>query len=117
MDKYEKMMANSKRIKDDTVMVVPRDSKLKPIQLAEALYEGLPHLQNLAETLARQHGKAGALTFFPMMGEEVQNFYLIIAQILIDHASEWEENKGSACCLSEKEMERLKSLPRHPFFQ
>ena len=98
----------------DSVMNLKSDQKLTPLQLAEALYEGTHHLQNLAEKLARQHGKAGALTFFGMMGEDVQNFYLQIAQQLIDHASEWEKNNGGACCLSKKESDRLKTLPRHP---
>ena len=97
-----------------TVMTEPRDKKLSVKELAEALYEGTPHLQNLAEKLARQHGKAGALTFFNMMGEDVQNFYMGIAQQLIDHASQWEENIGSACMLNKTESERLKNLPRHP---
>ena len=89
-----------------------RDSKLSVRELACALYEGTPHLQNLAEKLARQHGQAGALTFFDMMGEDVQNFWMSIAQQLIDHAKEWEANEGSCCCLSEKERKRLKELPR-----
>lgn len=81
-------------------------------QLACALYEGTPHLQNLAEKLARQHGKAGALTFFDMMGDDVQNFWMTIAKQLIDHAKEWEPNDGSCCVLSEKERRRLKALPK-----
>lgn len=120
-DEYKKMMEQSKKIMENTVMKVPVPNKgvhikLEPIQLAESLYEGTPHLQNLAETLARNHGKAGALTFFANMGEQVQNFWLTIAQQLINHASEWEENEGSGCCLSDKEMKRLKLLPRHPYF-
>lgn len=90
------------------------DEKLTVKQLANALYEGYPHVQNLAEKLARQHGKAQALTFFGMMGEDVQNFWMGIAQQLIDHASKWEPNQGSACVLGKEERERLKNLPRHP---
>ena len=89
-----------------------RDDKLTVVELAEALYEGTPHLTNLAEKLARQHGKAGALSFFTLMDENTQNFWMTIAQQLIDHAKEWEENQGSACVLSERERERLKKLPR-----
>jgi len=89
-----------------------RDEVLTVRQLAEAMYEGTPHVQNLAEKLARQHGKAGALTFFGMMGNDVQNFWMGIAQQLIDHAKEWEPNDGCACVLSEKERMRLKTLPR-----
>jgi len=95
-----------------TVMTKKADEKLTIDELAEALYEGTPHLQNLAEKLARQHGKAGALTFYRMMGANIQNFYKGIAKQLIDHAKEWEENDGCACVLSKKESERLKNLPR-----
>lgn len=90
------------------------EAKLTVDQLAEAMYEGYANVQNLAEKLARQHGKAGALTFYGMMGEDVQNFWRGIAQQLIDHAKEWNENEGSACCLSEKESARLAALPRVP---
>ena len=90
------------------------DEKLSVRELADALYEGLPHVQNLAEKLARQHGRAEALSFFNMMGEDVQNFWMGIAQQLIDHASQWEANQGSACVLSTTEMNRLAKLPRHP---
>ncbi len=94
-----------------------RDDKLTARELAEALYEGTAHLTNLAEKLARQHGKAGALSFFDLMGKNVQNFWMNIAQQLIDHAKEWEDNQGSACVLSEKERKRLEALPRHPEYK
>lgn len=87
-------------------------AKLTIDQLAEALYEGTPHLQNLAEKLARQHGKAGALSFYGLMGDDVQNFWRGIAKQIIDHASEWEANEGSGCILSDTERARLKTLPR-----
>lgn len=97
----------------NSVMAVrDHNAKLTTDQLAEALYEGTPHLQNLAEKLARQHGKAGALTFYGMMGDDVRNFWRGIAKQIIDHASEWQKNEGSACVLSDKERARLKSLPR-----
>lgn len=98
----------------DTSVLRVRDhkTKLTADQLAEALYEGTPHLQNLAEKLARQHGKAQALTFYSMMGDDVQNFWRGIAQQLIDHAAEWRRNQGSGCVLSERERERLRQLPR-----
>ncbi len=95
-----------------TLMNKKPGEKLTLDELACALYEGTSHLQNLAETLARQHGKAGALAFFGMMGEDIQNFYRGIAKQLIDHAKEWEENQGSGCVLSKPESERLKNLPR-----
>ena len=99
----------------DSVLVVPDlDTKLTVSQLAEALYEGTPHLQNLAEKLARQHGQAGALTFYGMMGDDVRNFWRGIAKQMIDHAAEWQPNRGSACVLSENERARLKLLPRVP---
>lgn len=86
--------------------------KLAVQQLACALYEGMPQLQNLAESLARTHGEAGALSFFDLMGEDVQNFWFGIAQQIIEHSKEWKKNEGSACVLSKSERERLKSLPR-----
>ena len=87
-------------------------AKLSVEELACALYEGMPQLSNLAENMARQYGKAGALTFFDMMGEDVQNFWMGIAKQIIDHSREWEKNDGCACVLSKRERERLASLPR-----
>ena len=87
-------------------------AKLTLDQLAEALYEGTPHLQNLAEKLARQHGNASALSFYGLMGDDVQNFWRGIAKQIIDHAVEWRTNKGSSCSLSERERDRLRKLPR-----
>ena len=78
--------------------------------LADALYEGKPSLQNLAEEMARQHGKAGALSWFSMMGEDVQFFWKDIARQIVEHSKEWEKNQGSACVLSEKEHARLKKM-------
>jgi hypothetical protein len=86
--------------------------KLSVGELACALYEGMPQLSNLAESLARSYGNAEALTFFDMMGEDVRNFWMGIAEQLINHAKEWEKNKGSGCVLSQRERDRLKSLPR-----
>ena len=99
-------------MKDSVLYVEDHNAKLTLSQLAEALYEGTPHLQNLAEKLARQHGQAGALSFYGMMGDDVQNFWRGIAQQLIDHAKEWRPNKGSACSLSKAERARLELLPR-----
>lgn len=96
----------------NSVMLKDKEAKLSIDELAEALYEGTPHLSNLAEKLARQHGKAGALSFYGMMGEDVQNFWKGIAKQLIDHAAQWQENNGSCCVLSEKEIKRLNDLPR-----
>jgi hypothetical protein len=101
-------------VKDSVLMIEDHNAKLTVSQLAEALYEGTPHLQNLAEKLARQHGSAGALTFYGMMGDDVQNFWRGIAKQMIDHATEWEPNEGSACRLSANERARLKLLPRVP---
>lgn len=99
----------------DSVLTVPdHNAKLTVNQLAEALYEGTPHLQNLAEKLARQHGKAKALTFYGMMSEDVRNFWRGLAKQMIDHAAQWDVNQGSACVLSEQERARLKALPRVP---
>lgn len=95
--------------------VVPSDTNamLTVEQLAEALYEGRPHLQNLAEKLARQHGNGcGALSFYGLMGDDVRNFWRGIAKQLIEHAAEWQPNNGSACVLSEREVARLRRLPR-----
>lgn len=98
----------------ETVMTKDVDSKLEVRDLAEALYEGTPHLRNLAEKLAREHGKADAITFFNMAAVHVQNFWCNIAQQLIDHASKWEENQGSGCVLAAEETVRLMKLPIHP---
>jgi hypothetical protein len=95
-----------------SIFTAPQEAKLTVDQLAEALYEGTPHLQNLAEKLARQHGKADALSFYGLMGENVRNFWRVIAKQLIDHAAEWEKNQGGACCLSKRELKRLQELPR-----
>ena len=99
-------------IDNSVLKIADHGAKLTVDQLAEALYEGTPHLQNLAEKLARQHGKAGALTFYRMMSEDVRNFWIGIATQLVAHSEQWERNEGSACILSEHERERLKSLPR-----
>lgn len=97
----------------NTVFAVKdHEAKLTIDQLAEALYEGTPHLANLAEKLARQHGKASALTFYGMMSDEVRNFWRGIAKQLIDHAAQWQPNQGSACILSQQERDRLRALPR-----
>jgi hypothetical protein len=61
-----------------------------------------------------QHGEAEALTFFGMMGEDVQNFWMHIAQQMIDHAKHWKKNEGSACVLDDEESKRIHDLPRHP---
>lgn len=101
-------------MKDSVLYVKDHNAKLTVSQLAEALYEGTPHLQNLAEKLARQHSPAGALTFYSMMSEEVRNFWRGIAKQMIDHAAQWQANKGSSCVLSEGERDRLRALPRVP---
>lgn len=95
-----------------TVFHVPHQEKLTLDQLAEALYEGTPHLANLAEKLAREHGKAEALSFYHLMGEDVRNFWRGIAKQLIEHAAEWQQNEGGACVLSQREESRLHALPR-----
>lgn len=95
-----------------SLLVKNPDDELTLGELACALYEGTPHLHDLAEQLARQHGKAGALTFYGMMGDDVQNFWRGIAKQLIDHGKEWLPNEGSGCVLSPKESKRLAELPR-----
>jgi len=87
--------------------------KLDVDELACALYEGTPHLSNLAETMARNYGNGcEALSFFDLMGAQVQNFWKGIAKQIIEHSKEWEKNEGSACRLSNRERERLRALPR-----
>lgn len=93
--------------------ITDHNQKLTVEQLAEALYEGTRHVQNLAEKLARQHGRAQALTFFHMMGDDIKNFWMQIAQQLIDHSEHWKPNEGSACILDDDESKRIKELPRH----
>lgn len=90
------------------------EMQLTVAELACALYEGTPHLQNLAEKLARQYSKAGALTWFDMNYPEVKNFYMHIAQQLIDHAKGWKPHLSGGCELKEDELERLKAIPLHP---
>lgn len=99
-------------VEDSIFHVRDHNAKLTVDQSAEALYEGTPHLQNLAEKLARQHGKAQALTFYDMTSEDVRNFWRTIAQQLIQHSTQWESNSGSACVLSADERARLKAFPR-----
>ncbi len=82
-------------------------------ELAEAMYEGAPHVQNLAETLARQHGQAGALCFFGMQYEEVRAFWTNIARQIIEHSKHWKENDGCCCVLDDEELARLRSLPEY----
>ena len=65
----------------------PTDAKLTTQELACALYEGTQHVQNLAEKLARTHGKAEALPFYDMASADVQEFWQNIAGQLIDHAA------------------------------
>lgn len=81
-------------------------------ELAEALYEGKPDVANLAEECARKYGKAGALSFYRLMGRDVRNFWRWIALQIIEHSRHWLPNKGSACVLDEEEGTRLKDLPR-----
>ena len=76
-------------MKDSVLTIRDHNAKLTVSQLAEALYEGTPHLQNLAEKLARQHGNAQALSFYGLMGDDVRNFWRGIAKQIIDHAAEW----------------------------
>ena len=96
----------------EALMSKAPDAKLTRDELACALYEGTRHVQNLGEKLARQHGQADALTFFDMMGPEVQNFWKTIADQLIDHSEKWGPNKGSACVCDLEELKRLEALPR-----
>lgn len=99
-------------LENSVLRIRDHGAKLTVDQLAEALYEGTPHLQNLAEKLARQHGRAQALSFYGLMGDDVQNFWRGIAKQIIDHAAEWEANQGSGCILSQRERARLKAMPR-----
>lgn len=88
-----------------------KDEKLSEDELACALYKGMPHLQNLAEKLARQHGKAGVLSFYDLMGTGVQAFWKSIARQLIDHSKHWLVNDPSGrCCLDHEETVRLEEL-------
>ena len=97
----------------NSLMLKTTNEKLTRDELACALYEGTQHLQNLAEKLARQHGDGTeALTFYDMMWPEVQNFWKLIADQLIEHASAWGPNEGSGCCMKPGEHEKLKALPR-----
>lgn len=99
------------KMRRESGMTQPHTAKLTPKQLAEVMYEGTVHVQNLAEKLARQHGnKVQALTFFSMMPDYIQNFWIGIATQLINHSKEWQPNVGSSCVLSDKETKRLKGF-------
>jgi len=91
---------------------LPKDAKLTIDQLACALYEGTPHIGNLAEKLARQYGKANTLSFYDLMDNEIKNFWRTIALQIIEHSSHWLPNEGSFCILDEAETKRLKSMSR-----
>ena len=95
-----------------TVMNQPIDKKLSVRELAEAMYEGTQHVQNLAEKLARQHSGAGALSFFGMMGDDVQNFWMGIAEQIIEHSKGWKPNQSGSCEMKKDEAKRLRELPR-----
>ena len=69
-----------------SVLGEPHDKKLSVEELAEALYEGTPHLQNLAEKLVRQHSNVGALPFYHMTSKGMQKFWVTIAQKLINYS-------------------------------
>lgn len=94
----------------ETLVKKRPDETLTVEELACALYEGTPHLANLAEKLARQHSQAEALTFFDLMGEDVQAFWMHIAQELIEHSSQYRKNDGCACVLRDEEHQRLHHL-------
>jgi hypothetical protein len=89
------------------------DEKLTLDELACALYEGTHHVQNLAEKCARNYGKAGALPYYDMTSEDVRNFWRSIAQQIMAHSMQWEDNQGSGCVLAEVERRRLAELPRY----
>lgn len=88
--------------------------KLTVGELACAMYEGMPHVQNMAEKLACQHSGARALTFFDMNYPEVKNFWMNIAQQIIDHSKGWKPNQSGGCELTPEELSRLRTLPTHP---
>ena len=94
---------------EDSVMTKKHTDKLNTKELAEALYEGTPHLQNLAEKLARHYSGAGALCFYSQQYPEVKKFYEKIAQMLIDHACGWEPRQSGGCELKPNELQRLKT--------
>ncbi len=87
----------------------PHDKMLSIKELAEALYEGTPHLQNLAEKLSRQHSKNGALCFYSQQYNEVKLFYEDIARQLIEHANGWEPRQSGGCELKPAELTRLQA--------
>lgn len=80
---------------------------LTPEELACAMYEGLPIVQNLAEELARKHGKAEALCPFDNQYSEVKKFWIDIATRIINHSKEWLPNESSCCVLSNSELEKI----------
>src|SRR4051812_24615712 len=81
------------------------DAKLTVTELAQALYDGYPHLQNLAEKLTRHHSRAGMVAPFEMRDALTHNFWCAIATQLIDHAS----NCNPGPSLDEREAARLET--------
>jgi len=78
-------------------MLKGHDEKLTAVELAEVLYEGTPHLENLAEKLVRHHGEAEALTFFNMMPKRTQDFWVSIAEQLIAHSKLYGKHGFKSC--------------------
>lgn len=78
--------------------------------LAEALYEGTPQLNSLAENMAIQYGKANALSYFSFMSDEVQFFWKDIARQIIRHSSQWESSDKEIYILSDRERLYLRAL-------
>ena len=77
------------------LMKSPHDTSFTRESLAIALYEGTPHLSNLAEKMARQFGKAEAIPFYSMTSQEIRNFWLSIADQIIEHSRHYKHNDFS----------------------
>lgn len=92
----QKRMANFGKL-----MSMSREAPLSREMLAQALYEGTPHLINLAEKMARQYGKADAIPFYAMTSDKIREFWLSIADQIIEHSKHYGPNNGSSSTWNE----------------
>lgn len=71
----------------DSVFDRPRDAKLSVEELAEALYEGAPHLEFLMHNLARQYGDPkGMLPPWYAQNDQCKDLFRSVAILLVKYA-------------------------------
>lgn len=78
----------------ESVFDRPKEEKLSVEHLAEALYEGSPHLEFLMHKLARQYGEPGAiLPHWLAQSEECKDFWRSVAVLAVRYAIEGKYKK------------------------